>query len=434
MRQRTLLIVLAVLIPAAFLAGSLAQRGGDASEPGDRQVLYYVDPMNPSFRSPEPGTAPCGMPLEPVYADGSGPGGAAAALPERRVSQRRPAAAGRVSPARRSRRATCGTRCDSWGPSPRTRPASSGFPRPPGGRVREMGAATTGSLVAKGEVLGAYYATELLVPQQNYLRMYETYLEVQQTGSNPRDNFQGGGQLATYWRNVDVARQSLMNLGMSAQQIEEVSASHQPAYLVQMRAPAAGVVTARNVVLGQSFEAGEELYAIADLSRAWVLADVFEGQEQFFTPGLPATVTLPGAGRRFAAEGEPGAPAFRRRDAHPQGPSRGRQPRPRPATRHVRGRRASRASSPGCSYRRRRCSTPGRARWSSPNSGGGRLCPRTCGPGGASATRSRSAAGSWRGRRSSPRGTSCSTPRAGCAPRGPRPQRRRARPNLRHGG
>ena len=39
--------------------------------PGGRgpQVLYYVDPMNPSFRSTEPGVAPCGMPLEPVYAD-----------------------------------------------------------------------------------------------------------------------------------------------------------------------------------------------------------------------------------------------------------------------------------------------------------------------------------------------------------------------------
>ena len=41
---------------------------------GEREVLYYVDPVNPSFRSPEPGTAPCGMALEPVYADGQGGG------------------------------------------------------------------------------------------------------------------------------------------------------------------------------------------------------------------------------------------------------------------------------------------------------------------------------------------------------------------------
>src|SRR5260370_41375539 len=34
------------------------------------RVLYYVDPMHPSYRSSKPGTAPdCGMDLVPVYAD-----------------------------------------------------------------------------------------------------------------------------------------------------------------------------------------------------------------------------------------------------------------------------------------------------------------------------------------------------------------------------
>ena len=164
-----------------------------------------------------------------------------------------------------------------------------------------MSEATTGSLVAKGQVLGAYYSTEILVPQQNFLRMNEVYQKVLETGSNERDNFQGGGQLATYWRNVDVARQSLMNLGMSAEQLDEVASSHQAAYLVQIRAPAAGIVTAKNVVLGQSFETGTELYSIADLSRVWVLADVFEDQERFFKPGMAATVSLPKTGERFDA-------------------------------------------------------------------------------------------------------------------------------------
>src|SRR5260370_28096580 len=34
------------------------------------RVLYYVDPMHPSYRSSKPGKAPdCGMDLVPVYAD-----------------------------------------------------------------------------------------------------------------------------------------------------------------------------------------------------------------------------------------------------------------------------------------------------------------------------------------------------------------------------
>ncbi len=148
---------------------------------------------------------------------------------------------------------------------------------------------------------GAYYTSELLVPQQNFLRMYETYQTIQKGGINPYDSMQGGGQLATYVRNVDVARQALMNLGMTAEQVEEVAASRQPAYLVQIRAPAAGVVTSRNVSLGQSFDARVDLFTIADLDRVWVLADAFEGQEEFFKPGTRAIVTQPGAGRRFAA-------------------------------------------------------------------------------------------------------------------------------------
>ena len=301
MRQRTLLILLALLLPAAFLAGWLASRGGGAG-PGDgRKVLYYVDPMNPSFRSPEPGTAPCGMPLEPVYADGPAPSSGGGAAPPGSIAvradrlqligvARAPARTGTL----RTTLRLVGTVAPDETRLYRVTAAT-------GGRVREMGAATTGSLVARGEILGAYYATELLVPQQNFLRMYETYQRVLQTGSNPADNFQGGGQLATYWRNVDVARQALMNLGMTAEQIEEVSRTRQPAYLVQIRAPAGGVVTSRNVSLGQTFDEREDLFTIADLGRVWVLADAFEGQEEFFRPGTRAVVTQPGAGRRFAA-------------------------------------------------------------------------------------------------------------------------------------
>ena len=37
--------------------------------PGERKIAYYYDSMNPTFRSPKPGTATDGMPLVPRYAD-----------------------------------------------------------------------------------------------------------------------------------------------------------------------------------------------------------------------------------------------------------------------------------------------------------------------------------------------------------------------------
>jgi Cu(I)/Ag(I) efflux system membrane fusion protein len=78
MKPRKAVVASLALAAVAFAAGYLvAPRAGVVGGGGgsERQVLYYVDPMNPSFRSPEPGTAPCGMALEPVYADGEGGGG-----------------------------------------------------------------------------------------------------------------------------------------------------------------------------------------------------------------------------------------------------------------------------------------------------------------------------------------------------------------------
>ena len=61
-----LLILMAVL----FLAGSwYGKTVADQKTTGGRRILHYVDPMNPAHTSSEPGLAPCGMKMEPVYAD-----------------------------------------------------------------------------------------------------------------------------------------------------------------------------------------------------------------------------------------------------------------------------------------------------------------------------------------------------------------------------
>lgn len=44
-----------------------------ASPAGERKILYYQDPMHPSYKSDKPGIAPdCGMQLVPVYASDEG--------------------------------------------------------------------------------------------------------------------------------------------------------------------------------------------------------------------------------------------------------------------------------------------------------------------------------------------------------------------------
>jgi len=62
--------------------------------------------------------------------------------------------------------------------------------------------------------------------------------------------------------------------------------------------------------MGLRFERGTELYRIADLSHVWILADVFENEAQFLTPGITAKVTLPNQNRTFNAKVSNAVPQF----------------------------------------------------------------------------------------------------------------------------
>ena len=72
-RSMVVVILLIVIAAGAFLTGAWVNHVSHRSKPGERKILYYLDPMNPSYRSDKPGIAPgCGMPLEPVYANENG--------------------------------------------------------------------------------------------------------------------------------------------------------------------------------------------------------------------------------------------------------------------------------------------------------------------------------------------------------------------------
>src|SRR5512132_3940681 len=79
MRKPAYLALALVIAAGSYLIGYWSARGGAGAPAAleGRKVLYWVDPMNPALRSETPGIAPCGMPFEPVYADGSAEDGAA---------------------------------------------------------------------------------------------------------------------------------------------------------------------------------------------------------------------------------------------------------------------------------------------------------------------------------------------------------------------
>jgi Cu(I)/Ag(I) efflux system membrane fusion protein len=267
-----------------------SSRNPGAPAAGARRVLYYQDPMHPAYRSDNPGIAPdCGMQLEPVYADGgaSGPSGAA-----------RPAGTVEISAERRQ---MIGIRSEE------ARMASAAEPLRVLGRVvadesrtyrinaavdgwiREISAeATTSSFVRKYDVLASYYAPEFLAAQQAYLFALGAIDRFQATGQETE------AQIKLTNANIQQAKNSLTVLGMTDHQAAEIVKTRELTERVRVEAPTDGFILARNVSPGQRFDRGTEFFRIADLSRVWVLADLFENEASLVKSVNSATVRYGG--------------------------------------------------------------------------------------------------------------------------------------------
>ena len=146
------------------------------------------------------------------------------------------------------------------------------------GLVRETGAATTGSLVKKDEVLATYFTNDSVTfrNQQQYLNLL---------------NVKGDVALA------DFARDTLKLAGLSDAQVQEMAETKKLTSTYRITSPVSGLVLARNVSPGQRFDKGFELYRIADLTSVWVVANVFENDARLLRSVSGATVRY--LGRSF---------------------------------------------------------------------------------------------------------------------------------------
>jgi multidrug efflux pump subunit AcrA (membrane-fusion protein) len=109
---------------------------------------------------------------------------------------------------------------------------------------------------------------------------------------------------------VQAAVDALQALGMSDVQIAELATQRKASQQIELRSPVTGFVLERNVSPGQRFEAGDELYVIADLSQVWILADMFQYEASAIHAGQVATVELPEQGRQFRARVSEVLPQF----------------------------------------------------------------------------------------------------------------------------
>jgi multidrug efflux pump subunit AcrA (membrane-fusion protein) len=275
------------------VAGAPAPSGAAVS--GERKVLYWVDPMHPAYKSDKPGIAPdCGMDLVPVYADEGSPGSAAdegtagASTPAVQgysslsMSRERQQAIGVAVGAAERRELVKTVRAVGrvTADERRLHQIHAKFE----GYVERLFVDYTGRAVRKGEPLLSIYSPELLATQQEYLLAYRAKKELAGTGNS--DVALGGMNL------YESARQRLLLWDISPAEIARLERTGEPRKALTLHSPVGGIVTAKNVVAGARVMPADTLFAIADLSRVWVLADVYESEAAFVRAGDSARMTL----------------------------------------------------------------------------------------------------------------------------------------------
>jgi YHS domain-containing protein len=163
------------------------------------------------------------------------------------------------------------------------------------GWIVELRQNTVGSFVRKDQFLASYYQKDLLYAEQLFL------LSIPANEALPaqQKDFSQASIRTAGSANPRFPIDSLRELGMSDLQIQQIHRTREASPNIGIYSPASGFVLARNISPSQRFDKGTELYRIADISRVWVVTDIFEKDLEFLPPGATAVVRW--RGREFQA-------------------------------------------------------------------------------------------------------------------------------------
>lgn len=252
---------------------------GEQSEAAkkDRSILYWQAPMDPTEIYDNPGKSKMGMDLIPVY-EGDEAGGAGSitidgavqqnmnlrtAKVERRDMSRVIKAFGKVTIAQ-DKEFSINTKIQGW--------------------VEKLYVNTIGQKVRKGQPLMEVYSPELVSTQEEYLQALKNYRDL---ADNPRESIKKNAA-----RMLEMTKNRLAFWDISEAEIALIEKNGKAKRVVLIRSTADGIVTHKAIVEGDRVGPGMDLFHIADLSRVWVEAAIYEGDLPLISEGLRAELAL----------------------------------------------------------------------------------------------------------------------------------------------
>jgi Cu(I)/Ag(I) efflux system membrane fusion protein len=140
------------------------------------------------------------------------------------------------------------------------------------GRVEKLTVNFAGDFIKEGQVIAYIYSPELVTAQEE---LFEAR-KIKET------------QPALF----NAAKEKLKNWKLTNDQIDHILASNKTIEQFPVLANVSGYVTKKMVNLGDYIKQGDALYEIADLSKVWVLFDVYESDMSWIEKGDPVSYTI----------------------------------------------------------------------------------------------------------------------------------------------
>jgi len=253
-----------------------------------RKPLFYRNPMNPSVTSPVPAKDNMGMDYLPVYAEDEAQTDQAAGLVKIDPATVQNIGV-RTAPARKTLlshvvRAVGRVAYDEER-IVRLHPKTEGW-------IETLRADKTGQWVRKNEELLSIYSPQLVASQQEYILALNNLKVLEK--SPIEDIRRGAEELAKS------SRARLKLLDVPEHQLHDLTENLTIRKSLHIHTPADGIVINIGAREGQYVTPETELYMIADLSKVWVYAEIYEYELPWVKEGDPVDMQLAGIpGRTF---------------------------------------------------------------------------------------------------------------------------------------
>lgn len=292
MNKNTAIVALLMLTLGVSLGYWIANKHPDmtSTEGSNNTIkpLFYRNPMNPEITSPVPMDDDMGMAYIPVYADdnkaSAEPAGTVTidpvvaqnmgirtAMVKKDILSHVVRAVGRVA-YDEERIVRLHPKVEGW--------------------IETLNVDKTGEKVKFNQDLLSIYSPQLVVSQQEYILALNNLKGLEQ--SPIADIRQGAEEL------VNSSRERLKLLDVPEHQMHDLTNDHNIHKSLHIHSPASGIVVNIGAREGQYVTPATEIYLIADLSKIWVYADIYENELPWVKQGDLVEMQLTGIpGRIF---------------------------------------------------------------------------------------------------------------------------------------